>query len=500
MRATFFGIELGRRGLAAQQTALDVTGHNINNVNTDGYTRQRAEMSSTNPMKTGYGYVGTGVRVPAINRMRDDYLDMQLRTENKAMGYWNARKNALDKLEVVVNEPSDESGLRFVMDQFWGSWEDLSKNPESTAIRSTVLQRGEAVVESFHHLDRELTDLREDLNETIKTKVNEMNSFAEQIKELNFEIVKAEAEGHKANDLRDRRDLLVDQMSEIANIEVRENRQGAVTVSIGGRSIVQGNYVSKLAIEPDEDNMYHIVWESDGSEVSLRSGQLKGLLEARDEIVVDFMNKLDNMAAALAKEVNDLHKAGYDKNGESGLEFFTFDSGSEVKASSIILNPAIADKSEKVAAADKEKLTEEQKVRLEELKNKPIDELTEDEIKELEGLKEHIQGDGSNALKIAQLKYKNDFGSLNTSFDDYFRSEVARIGIVGQEAKEKVVGQKLLVAQISNQREMVMGVSLDEEMANMIRFQHAYNSSARYITTVDEMLDILINRVGLVGR
>ena len=311
MRTTFFGLNIGAKGLAAQQRALDVTGHNIANANTVGYTRQDIVMQSDTPVKTSSGFVGTGVKVTDIRRMRDNYLDLQYRTENKFMGYWNFKDNTLQKIELIINEPSD-GGLRTTMDRFWGAWEDLSRKPESSAVRTTVIETGQAVVETFNHMDRQFSELRDDIDNSINVNIREVNSIALQVRDLNYQILKGEAQGPKANDLRDKRDLLLDQMAEIIDIEVIEDKWGSTTITIGGRAIVAGNVINEVASRPDAENdaLTKILW-ADGTEVNIRSGQLKGMLEARDEIVVDFMDKLDKMAYSFALKLNEVHSQGF---------------------------------------------------------------------------------------------------------------------------------------------------------------------------------------------
>ncbi len=478
--STFFGLNIGVRGMSAQQRALEVTGHNIANANTKGFTRQEAVMATTIPIKTNQGFIGTGVEISTIRRIRDDYLDLQVRTENKAMGYWDFKSDILNKVEVVFNEPSD-AGLRSALDHFWSSWEDLSRKPESAAVRTTVIETARAVVETFTHMERQLTELRGDIDETINVYTNELNAIARQIRDLNYTIVKAEGEGHKANDLRDQRDLLLDEMSQIVDIDVVESSNGAVAVTIGGRAIVIGNVVNELTIKKDlaNDGYSTVTW-SDGAEIKMRpaGGKLKAMFEARDELLKDkYLAQLDAMAKSLAEALNTVHSSGYhiaEGKDQGGIPFFVVtDPTSDFSARNIAINQDLVDDVNLLAAATNDPTTN--------------------------GGIPGIIGDGSNALKIAQLKY--DRTVINdTTLDDFYQGETAKLGIDTREANRMKENQELLIAQLENKREMVMGVSLDEEMTNMIRFQHAYNSAARYITAVDGMLDTIVNRLGLVGR
>lgn len=584
MRTTFFGLNIGAKGLAAQQRGLDITGHNIVNANTVGYTRQDVVMQADMPVKTANGFVGTGVKITDVRRMRDSYLDLQFRTENKFMGYWGFKDNVLQKIEVILNEPTD-AGLRSTMDKFWSAWEDLSRKPESSAVRTTVIETGQAVVETFNHMDRQFRELRDDIDNSLNVNIRELNSIALQIKDLNYQIVKSEAEGPKANDLRDKRDLLLDQMSEIVDIEVVEDKSGSLTVTIGGRALVTGNVINQISGRQDMENdgLTKVLW-ADGTEVKIRSGQLKGMLEARDEIVVDFMDKLDKMAFGLAQKMNEVHSQGFHLMADTSFlsqNYQGFTLGNKIASENypltisdtLSLNIGVTTESITIDGTftDIEELIEHINDQLAgvnamvcnldgaikfisdnsevsinysggaadklgfyqtpgdgqypEITGKSANFFTVTDpnapfsaanlainldIKEqvnliavagyppYNGIKD-IEGDGSNALRIAQLKYDNSMIN-GATFDDYYRSETAKLGIKAREANRMVENQGLLINQLENKREAVTGVSLDEEMTNMIRFQHAYNSAARYITAVDQMLDTLINRIGLVGR
>jgi len=515
------------------------------------------------------------------------------------MGYWEFKSDILQKVEVVLNEPSD-SGLRATMDLFWSAWEDLSRKPESSAVRTTVIETGQAIVDTFSHMDRQFKELRDDIDESINVNIRALNSKAKQIRDLNYQIVKGEAGGPKANDLRDKRDVLLDEMAKIVDIEVVEDKWGALTVSIGGRAIVSGNVVNEIVGRENtlNDGLTDIVW-GDGSKVNIRSGELKGMVEARDEIVVDFMDKLDNMAQSFAEKINEKHSEGFHivesadmpllKNYQGyshgqKLDFtnpITIDGSNNTLTFNIDGGPATSLTLTNGNYNSTAELVEEINQQLETgniavtaydvdgavrlVSNTVADEtagdtssitidytapnnaanalgffnsgaepefkgkvasffmrtdktsdfsagnlaLNTDVIETVNLIAaatnapynsiEDIIGDGSNALNISGLKYDHTMIE-GTTFDDYYRSETAKLGVAAREANRMVENQGLMVAQLETKRQMVMGVSLDEEMANMIKFQHAYNSAARYITVVDEMLNTLVNRLGTFGR
>src|SRR5690625_5211438 len=224
--STFQGLEMAKRALFAQQGALYTTGHNISNVNTEGYSRQRVNFKTTSPFPTPSriqphikGQIGTGVEIGIVDRIRNKFLDMQYRSENSRMGYWETRSEALSRMEELLNEPT-ENGLNKTMDRFWQSLQDLADNPENDGARSVVAQRGLAVAETFNHLHRSLTSIQKDLKEEIVQSVDDVNGLLNDINEINKQIRKIEPHGMLANDLYDERDRLLDQLSEYVNIKV----------------------------------------------------------------------------------------------------------------------------------------------------------------------------------------------------------------------------------------------------------------------------------------
>ena len=473
---TFFGIEIGRRGISTQQLSLETTGHNIANANTDGYSRQRVILTTTSPYSypgMGAGQQGTGVKAQEIRRIREQFLDYQYRNEVKALGRWQIRQDILEKLEAIFNEPTDE-GLSQLMNRFFDAWQNVARYPDSEGARSALRQEGMALADAFRHLTDQINDLKADIGSSIEAKIDEINSLARQIRDLNSQIVKAEAGNMAANDLRDRRDLLLDQLAEIVPVQVEEDRFGAVTIVVRDHTLLTGQKINSLSTNANGE----VTWP-DGE--NYRPGHqpygvLEGLLEAVREdnsnpgLIQSYQQRLDILARAIVDKVNALHQEGVGLDNSTGVSFFD-ELNSEDGAGSVKVNDELLgiDGLGKIAAATK--------------KDAP--------------------GDGSNALSIAQLRHElavkiND--QPTATFGDFYTALVAELGVQGQEAERMVDNQTVLVGEIDNRRLSVSGVNLDEEMVNMIRFQQAYNASARLISAIDEMLEVLISRTGLVGR
>ena len=480
------------------------------------------------------------------------------------------------------------------MDAFWMSWQDLSAHPESEAVRSVVAQRGMALADAINHTDRQLTELKEDLNATVKVKVDEINSIALQLKDLNQQILSIKIAGKQPNDLLDKRDLLIDQLSEIVDVQVSEdNRTSMVTVQLGGRNLVQDVYYNPLDVKSDTEGMHMVTWQDTGVKASISSGELRGVLDARGktldeaspseykELIPNLMDQLNILAKTIVVKTNDLHRQGYSLNNHKtypdGKDFFNMpvDPNFENWAEFMQVSDAIVNDVKNIAAASHKTWDVNTKVNFgdgsnamdiaglkhflnsdeywtksAELNFDFPDETLSGLIKvnyngsaidinisfdssnpcdDLQELAEAIQTqlddkqvnvrvrcDGKNLVFYSDSK---DFGGISgdliTEFDslksktgmiqyvtndDSWRSITAEIGVKSQEAIRMAKNQKVLLSQLESKRQSVSGVALDEEITNMIKFQHAYNASSRYITTIDETLDVIINRMGVVGR
>jgi len=452
-------LDIARQALSAQQAGLNVTGHNIANVNTPGYSRQRVILEANPPTKTSWGFYGNGVSVSTIERLRNRYIDGEIRNEKKEMGAWTYREQIYTELESVFNEPSDNS-LGQVMRDFWDSWSSLASDPESTSAREVVRQSGTALVNTFHHIDSRITNLQQNLNQDLSTYVNDTNSILHQIADLNEKIAGLESDGSAANDYRDKRDILLTQLTELVGVDSTENKSGMLTITLNGKILVERDQVNELGTEFHSVNGTGInvpVWAADKSSVTIKSGRIKGLLDMRDTVIPDILSSLDELANAFVEQVNDVHKAGYGSDGQTGRVFFD---ESTTGADDIALSSDILNSLSKIAASEGGSI-----------------------------------GDGNNALAVAKIAETYTMSDSTATIEDYFASMMGDLGVKSREASTMSDNQKLLLEQLENQQSSFSGVSLDEEMTNMIKFQHAYEAAARLVTTVDEMMKTVIDMV-----
>lgn len=525
MRSTFHGLETAKRGLYAQQTAMQTTGHNIANANTDGYSRQVVDFIASQPLEapgithsTAPGQLGTGVNFSSIVRLRESFLDDQFRNQNKSYGDWTIRQDTLEKLEVIMNEPS-EYGIRSVLDNFWNSWNDLMGQPENLTARSVVMENAVALSDTVNDIAYKLTDLKNDLSENAKIKVEEANVLIQQIASLNQEIYRVEGMGDFANDLRDQRDLYTDKLSKLINIDVIQTNKG-YTIKSGNLDLVSGNIATFLDsdslpadIDSGEINGYLVSIEHVDTFRAELDQLVKGLVEGEFEFTIPVGTILpegteltitdgtevtysgDQTARTVSADItvvinglNGLHQLGYtlqEPLQAGGLFFTTKDGSSDFMAGNLKVNPDITNDVRNIAASTS-------------VYTVSTGTGTEEKV---------VKGNNQLALWIAELRNMNvKFDEIDNAvsgegtIDEVFRSMIGRLGVKAQEAERQAENQRVLVEQVDIRRQSVSGVSLDEEMANLVKFQHAYNAAARMITAIDEVLDKVINGMGIVGR
>lgn len=518
MRSTFHALETARRGMLTQQSALYTTGHNIANANTPGYTRQRINFQQTEPYPAiGMnrpqipGQIGTGVEAGSVQRVRDGFLDVQFRGEHQKLGYWQSKSEALVKMEEIMNEPSEE-GLAKTLDRFWQSLQDLAVNPSNSGARSVVRERGIAVAETFNYLANSLKGIQGDLKNEIDITVKQVNSLVDQINSLNKQISEVEPHGYLPNDLYDERDRLIDELSQLVNIDVSYTpsgggalpiSEGVATIKLvdenGGPigSLVDGAgfKVNKLSLSappsPPNDTLVSGI-TLDGSQISIEgfsSGKLKGLIESHGYLGSDgkakglyaeMMSNLDEMAYEFAKKFNEVHQSGWNitdinDGTHNPNNFFAYDgpnppsdANKSGAASLLKLDDSIKNSLDNIAAASNSNPT---------------------------------LGDGSNALALGEVKNsKLTINGSETTVQNYYEGIIGGMAVNSQEANRLMKNSGVLLGAVQQRRDSTSAVSLDEEMTNMIQFQHAYNASARMISVTDEMLDKIINGMGLVGR
>jgi flagellar hook-associated protein 1 FlgK len=321
-------LSIGNKALLVQQKGIYVTGNNIANINTPGYSRQRLNMSSDVPVSASIGPVGTGVRAIEVERVYQRFLGVQINNETQTLGRWEANKDMLERVEMILDE-SEGYGLNQVMNDFWNAWQDLSNNPSGPVERSVLVAKSEMLAATFSKNYQDLQTVQRDIDTMIKGTVDEINLVSEKIVSLNQKIIQMEADGNTANDYRDQRDVLLNELSEMIDINSFEGANGAVTVSVGsGQPLVEGTNVYRLSAQINSFGNQNIIWIDAANNTvditdNISGGKMKGWLNARDLDIRNYLNRLDALAQGLMEAVNTLHAGGYGLDGSTGNDFFT---------------------------------------------------------------------------------------------------------------------------------------------------------------------------------
>ncbi len=625
MQSTFTGIEIGKRSLVAHNQSLTTIGHNITNASTDGYSRQRVRMETFEPLYAPHlnrentpGQIGQGVDVASVERIKDEILEGRIVSQANQQGYWDGRDKYLLMLEKIYNEPGEFS-VRSAMDKFWEGWQELSINPSERAARQSVLERGKTLIDAIHNRYESLKQTRDMVETEVTGAVSRINSILSDVSALNEKIVKIKAMGDNPNDLLDRRDLLVQELSSIINITVDNRDADEFQIHTSGLHLIQGRAINYLSteIDPVNEGYSKVVWNGTGEEAYFKGGKLASYLEMRDSDIRDEIQKIDLMTVNFIDNVNDLHKQGWGANGRTGVEFFReypfvlsaegnydrngdgeFDSsyifrvtgGNALSPQDLIgirgtMTLSGADENIAVQYFPTDTVQDV----LDRINNSPskinavldrngklvLRAMTSDRIGTPDFVIKHIEdsgeflagyasvlagsgpdgaytwetadavaalqtgdraagfavaplshpggwieinkaiisdpltiaagfgengrpanpGDGSAALAIASLRNRHLMVGKFTSFDQYFSSTVADIGLKGEQSETALETQNLVMKELDDLRQSISGVNLDEELAQMIKFQHGYSAAARFISQMSDMLDTIINRL-----
>lgn len=458
-------MDVGKRSMQNSATALQTVSHNIANKSTEGFSRQRVDLSTAPPITEGNVQIGMGAKASGITRTNNPWLEKQIQREQTSMGFQNGRTESLERVEQVYNEQMNK-GLNVYLGQFFNAYRELSNNPESLASRTMVREASKQLADDFKRVDGQLTDIQNDIDGQLTTLVDQINQITTEIANLNDKILKVEVLAN-ANDERDRRDLLLKQLGEKIEISWAEGRDGQVSVTAGNTAIlVSGSSsINLMAKKTDIRDRTEILYRAadNGSTFNLtnqfKGGQIGGLLDVRDNIIDSMKKNVDDLAYNFAKEVNKAHIEGHDSQSRPGVLFFEMPMTSEGAAKKMAVNKTILNDVGRIVA----------------------------------GAKPNAPGDNTVANLVSGLQHRQIMRDGTATFDDFYNSRVGELGSIVQRARSTQESQKNILVQLSNVRESISGVSLDEETTKMIEMQKMYDASARVIRTADEMLDTILN-------
>ncbi|MBU0508166.1 flagellar hook-associated protein FlgK [bacterium] len=452
-------MQSGRSALRIQQLAMQVIGQNTANVNTEGYSRRRLDLTLAPPFDNiGRWHAGGGVDVDYLGRVRDRLLDEQVRRAGSEYGYWSLRDETLTRVEEIFSELGG-SAISDQLQEFWSAWQDLANDPEAMGTRYSLLQKAQTLAASFRRANAGVLEQRSQVDDQFAAAVRDVNRLTGEIAGLNVEIVRSELGGQEASDLRDARDLAIDRLSRLMNITVRESDDGSVSVYNGGQMLVDREsnvelYLSKAADGRGTRNT--VSYGANGQPLNVSSGELKALMQLRDDDLGQTLADLDTFAITIASRVNEIHRTGYGLTGTNGIDFFeqSLTGAADFRIGSLILDDAA-----RIAAA----------------------------------VSPDSPGDNSLALQIAGIQQEKLLGSGRSTLDDFYRNSVLRIGSAKSFAAGQLQIEQAAMDNLENRRQQVSGVSMDEEMTNLIKVQQAYDAAAKIIKTVDEMMKTVLS-------
>jgi flagellar hook-associated protein 1 FlgK len=542
---TFIGLDIATRGLYTAQRGLTNVNHNIDNINTPGYSRQVLHQQASRPLMAanGSGMLGMGSDVTGVERVRDDYLDTKYRSEAQYLGEWDVKNTLLEEMQSLYNEPS-KSGFNTVLNEFYNNLQNLASDPSNLSVRAAVKEKAIAVTKYFNSVATHFEYLQNDVNNIINAKVNEVNSLADQIAKLNQQIYNYEVTGNTANDLRDQRGHLVDKLSQLVNVQAYETVTGKLpngkddirfSVTISGKALVDHTQATHIVAEQrnskqnaeDIENLYDLKW-ADGNQLTIKAGELKGYLDVRDgndglngsadyRGIPYYQRKMNEFVRVLARTLNEGvvdtdgdgaldkvngHVDGYTLDSQAGdpaagIRFFTrmdeygkpISSAAFAAAAGTVTDDPLTTGINEYLDAIYSQITAKNFSISSEIDDDPSNNIaTSDSPGEV--------GNIENLRSIISLRH-NTYMFMEGSPEDFVKTIVSTLGVDGQQAKAHLDNQSIMTKQIDNRRKSISGVSIDEEMGNLVRYQHAYNAAAKMIQTYAELLDVLVNRLGI---
>jgi flagellar hook-associated protein 1 FlgK len=601
LRGTFLGIEVAKKGILSARGAMDTTSHNISNAYTEGYSRQRSNIRASSPINfpgpfvtLRPGQLGTGAEIVSIERIHSQLIESQIHREGGSRTMFQTMTSYFTRVEDVIGEPSDDA-LNGLMEGFFNSWEDLSNDPESQSTRVNVRAAANALTTYVNEIDLKLDLEVQNLNQEIEERVMRLNNLAFQVADINKQIAQIEGSGQpsslKANDLKDRRDVIIEEISQLVNARVLFNNNGTASVLIQGHPLVSGEFVNDMRIIPNTDDFQRpkIVFRESNIPVEIEAGELKGLMEMRDVEIPAVRENIGRVVSVLINRVNRLHRDGYGLDGQTNRPFFqdietrriqgslsmgpgvdletTLDDlgittgdfyiqGERIKITQEDIQPAdaitLAELIERIESKcvdvrmgfnnvggvnrftvsqfnpidindsltikggtsnflsvmnlDTGKLEElaldpPYSNALQDFKLHPSINNTPDAIAAAGNDGNGFPGPGDNrtALAIGDLKNSN-LEVFGTTISEHYQSVIAELGNAAQNTERNRNSQTLVVEQLTARRQEVSGVNLDEEAVSLIKYQKAFEASSRAMTALDEVLTLIVTRLGIAGR
>lgn len=471
MSGLYGTLNLGTRALQTQSKGLSVAGQNLANVNNPAYSRQRLVVQTSFTLPSTLGPQGTGVSAIAIQRIHDSLLDRQIQSEASSSGYWSAQQNALRQAQTGLGEAlgsttsgadgttatagiSSLASLGNDLSGLFAEFQNLAATPGSITQRSALLARARNLTDQFHRTDERLSQVGASLDQSVRSDLTEANDLLASVAKLNEQIRRSEtATGGTANDLRDRRQEKIEALARLTSVDSFEDTDGQFSLSVGGEVLVSGKQVVATLSAQDDGNGGLQIRTSTGNPVALSGGSIQGTLEVRGGALATLRGDLDRLAGTLATEVNALHRNGFNLSGGTGADFFTGTTAAGLQVNAQLLsNPSLIQASGTAGAA----------------------------------------GDNQTALALARLGNQSLASLGGQTLSEAYSQTVTSLGQTLANADTQVEDQQLVGNLLLGKRNATSGVSIDEEMADLVKYQKAFQASAKIVSIVDQMLDEVI--------
>lgn len=474
MLSLFGTLDMASRAMQAQMTGVDVTGQNLANVSTPGYTRQTVDIQTSPDVSTSIGQEGTGANVVAIQQAVNSMLNGQIVTQSSSSGYWTAAQSALQDLQTNLDEflngtastssssSSDSSttdtGLSGQLTGLFNAFQAVATSPTSIAARQALVSQAQTLASTFNQVDSQFSATKSSLNTSLSNDVTSANQLLSGIAQLNGQISSAEFSGGTPNDLLDEQQQDLRNLAQLTNIQTSTGSNGTVDVSIDGQSLVSGNKLMDTLQTYDASGngsgQLLVQTVTGGANLTLTGGSMQGTINARDGELATMQNSINTLASTLITQVNSVNNGGYGLTGTTGAAFFTGTDASNISVNQSLVNdPSLVQASGSATAS----------------------------------------GDNSVALKLADLASAAQSGLNNETFGDSYDATVAGLGDALQTANTQVTNQSAVANMLSTQQSSVGGVNIDQEMTNLMGFQRAYEASAELVTTINQMMQTVNN-------
>lgn len=474
----FSSLEIGKRALIAQKFGLDITGNNIANVNTPGYSRRAAILTETEQIKQNSNHLGTGVVVQKIQNFREEYYDKEIRNALSRVSNYENDTTYLQRLETILAEPGD-TGINEIVTEFFNKFEELTVKPESIALRQNLINVSTTLTDRINYSANSIADLRQEVKKKSSAVADSINSLLVDVASLNNQILRSGNNStSESQSLIDERANRLEDLSKLIDTKIGTNDDGSINVFVNGMNLLTSNVFSSVKVNENIDNntgersLVLLISDNENStsiELEPQSGEIYSNFKlynvTLDEVDssggFSVAKSINDFISTLANKVNSYSKIGYGLNDASGTmpnrDFFV-GQGANITAFNITVNPDLIDNPADIPLAS-------------------------------------IAGESGNSeisSLIAKISTDNTFLN-NQNPIDYYTNLIGKIGSTTKETLNSLNSTQLIEQQLSSQRESVIGVNLDEEAVNLIKFQKAFEAASRIVNTSNEILATLVN-------